>query len=73
MDNQCRSCTHWAGKPGELELRRCLHKDIGRIPSTMALDGAATLSNEYIIPSCIIVWPEFGCVRHEPKEQVSNA
>jgi hypothetical protein len=73
MDNRCRSCIHWAGEPGEQALRRCLHKDVGRVPSTMVMDGAATLANEYIIPSCIIVGPEFGCVHHEGKELAPGA
>lgn len=64
----CNSCTHWAGEPGELALRRCLHPKVGRIPSPMTEDGAATMHlPDWILPSCIIVGPHFGCVHFESK------
>lgn len=69
MENTCKSCSHWAGESGEQALRRCLHEHVGRIPSTMALNGAATMHNDYILPSCIIVGPDFGCVHWQGRDE----
>lgn len=66
----CKSCLHWSGEPGEVNgLRRCLHIKVGRIPSPMTPDSAATLHlPDWVLPSCIIVGPDYGCIHHAPKD-----
>lgn len=65
----CKECEHWTGEPAESGYRRCLHPKVGRIPSPMVPDGAATLAvPDYIVPSCVVVGPDFGCIHHMPRD-----